>query len=411
MARPAEWGLATLYIMSVVVLALLSVTLGQGKVAPWPLENLGLMGAFFSILSLLLVMALRARLTKYYLVCSFILMTVALLGFFILEDKCVSTAPMYANQPDFRYLTGWSTTKRGDEIIQRFKALNNPNPDLGNGAAKLPDIYNGFRTISRLYTLAYVLMLSGFVLTVGGLMFAKQAAPPIPPPIIVPMDTSRPSHTGQDPVAVRTNAAPTPAARTDRQVFISYAWGGESEETADKLVQAFKERGVTIVRDKSHLRFRGRLKAFMKSIGRGKCVILVISDKYLKSPNCLFELIQVGKNEDFTERIFPVVLDDALIYKPEERIDYVRYWEQAIEVLEARMREQSPANMQGFREDIDLYTKIRASLPRLIDKIRDMNTLTSDIHRESNFKELVEAVMAKLAANEDEKTNEKGDAA
>jgi hypothetical protein len=52
--------------------------------------------------------------------------------------------------------------------------------------------------------------------------------------------------------------------------------------------------------------------------------------------------------------------------------------------------------MDGFREDIDLYAEIRALLPRLMDVLRDMNTLTPDLHRQSDFSEIYDAVMAKL---------------
>jgi small GTP-binding protein len=180
-------------------------------------------------------------------------------------------------------------------------------------------------------------------------------------------------------------------------VFISYAWGGESEVIANQLDLAFQDRGVIMVRDKPDLGFKGSIKTFMESIGRGQCVILVISDKYLKSANCLFELLQTAKQGDFTERIFPIVLEDARIYSPLDRISYVQYWEKQLAELDAAMDTVSPANMQGFREDIDLYTEIRALLPRLADILKDMNTLTPEIHRGSNFEQLYEAVMAKLA--------------
>src|SRR2546423_1772109 len=329
----------TLYIVFVCVLALLSITLVQEKVIPWPLENLGLMGAFFSILSLQLALALRARLTKYYLACSFILMIVGLLGFFILEVKYVNTAKEAVNQPNFHYITGWSTTKEGDDIIRYFKDRDRQNPDLGNGPENLPDIYNGFWTICWLYRLVYVLMLSGFVLAVGG----------IPEPI----DTDISVPTSQEPIAVDAPTAPTPVKEADKEVFISYAWGGESEDVANELEQAFKDRGVTIVRDKRDLGFKGRIKEFMESIGRGKCVILVISDKYLKSANCMFELIQVSRHGNFAERIFPVLLADARIYDPLDRISYVEYWERRRDDLDAAMKRVSAANLHGFREDID----------------------------------------------------------
>lgn len=399
MARPIEWALTTLYIVSVCVLAVLSVTLIQEKVIPWPLENLGLTGAFFSILSLLLVLSFRVRLPKRYRAFSLILLAVALLGFSFLEDQYVKTSQKYANRLNFRYIIGWSTTKEGDEIIQYYTERRSPSPDLSKGVDYLPVIYNGFWTICWLYRLTYVLMLSSFVLAVGGLIFIKQETVPngSEPSVPESADGDTSGIDARQPIDAATSTTLIAPEETDKEIFISYAWGGESEAIADELERAFKERGVTIVRDIRDLGFKGRIKEFMEGIGRGKCVILVISDKYLKSANCMFELIQIARDGNFAARIFPVVLADALIYKPEDRLQYVQYWEHQFVNLDAGMRTVSAANMHGFREDIDLYAKIRALLPRLTDILRDMNTLTSDIHRESNFKELVNAVIAKLA--------------
>ncbi len=124
------------------------------------------------------------------------------------------------------------------------------------------------------------------------------------------------------------------------------------------------------MRDKRDLGFKGRIKEFMETIGRGKAVILVISEKYLKSKNCMFELLQVAKLGDFTERIFPVVLESAGIYNPIERLRYVQYWEQQQKELDEAIKTVSAANLQGFREDIDLYAEIRATLPSLTAILR-----------------------------------------
>ncbi|NIM15297.1 MAG: TIR domain-containing protein [Candidatus Aminicenantes bacterium] len=181
-----------------------------------------------------------------------------------------------------------------------------------------------------------------------------------------------------------------------KEIYISYAWGGESEEIANRLDEAFREKGIPIIRDKLDLGFKGRINEFMERIGRGKCVIVVISNKYLESRNCMFELMQIAKSGDFYGRIFPVVLDDAKIYDPEERIKYVQYWEKKKKALDDEMKSVSSEYLDGFREDIDLYADIRKYLPRLTDILRDMNTLTVEIHSQTGFEELVKAAAAKL---------------
>ncbi len=182
----------------------------------------------------------------------------------------------------------------------------------------------------------------------------------------------------------------------NKQVFISYAWGGESEKIVDQLDEAFQAKGVTILRDTREVGYKDRIKQFMEQMGQGQCVIAVISKQYLESKNCMFELVQISKHGQFYDRIFPIILKDANIYDPVDRIQYVQHWEAKAKKLDEAMRTVSAANMQGFREDIDLYTDIRATIAELTDILRDMNALTPDLHRESDFEELYNAVMAKL---------------
>ncbi|MEL6439280.1 MAG: COR domain-containing protein [Cyanobacteria bacterium J06621_8] len=199
----------------------------------------------------------------------------------------------------------------------------------------------------------------------------------------------------QDSYSERTRKpAPKPVIK---EVFISYSWATESKEITDRLDVAFQAKGIEIIRDTKELGFKDRIKAFMERIGRGKCVIVMISKAYLESENCMFELLQISKNGQFSDRIFPIVLPDAKIFKSKDRIKYIQHWEQEIKELDAAMNSVGNANLQGFREDIDLYTEIRNIFSELINVIRDMNVLTTSIHLESEFSTMIEAVTAKLA--------------
>ncbi|MFW9259029.1 COR domain-containing protein [Nostoc sp. CALU 546] len=186
------------------------------------------------------------------------------------------------------------------------------------------------------------------------------------------------------------------AIEFEKEIFISYAWGGESEQFVNKLDETFQAKGIKIIRDKRDLGYKGLIKSFMERIGRGKCAIAVISDKYLKSPNCMFELVQIAKNGEFYNRIFPIVLADAQIYKPVARLKYIKHWEDEIKELDEAMKGVSAANLQGFREEIDQYTEIRNTIAELTNLLKDMNTLTPDIHSKSDFEELLNAIAHRL---------------
>ena len=182
----------------------------------------------------------------------------------------------------------------------------------------------------------------------------------------------------------------------EKAVFVSYAWGGEREQIVNEIDEALQQRGIRIIRDKRDLGYKGSISEFMGRIGRGNCVIVVISDKYLRSPNCMFELVEIAEGKGFHDRIFPIVLADANIYDPLKRIEYVRYWEIKRAELAEAMKTLDPANLQGIREDMDLYDRIRDQISGLTSILKDMNTLTPDMHRDTNFNEVYDGILKRM---------------
>lgn len=183
---------------------------------------------------------------------------------------------------------------------------------------------------------------------------------------------------------------------SDKQVYISYAWGGESERIANELDADLQANGITIIRDKRDLGFKGMIRDFMQQIGQGHAVVVIISDKYLKSPNCMYELVEIAKNKDIYNRIFPIVLGDADIYNPVNRIKYIKHWEDKLKELDEAMRSVSSANLQGMRDEIDSYDEIRDNISNLTFMLKDMNTLTPEMHEGSDFAVLISSLKQRL---------------
>lgn len=176
------------------------------------------------------------------------------------------------------------------------------------------------------------------------------------------------------------------------KIYVSYAWGGESEDLVNNIDQALQGRGITIIRDKRDLSYKGSIKEFMEQIGKGLCIIVVVSGKYLRSPNCMFELVEIAENKQFRDRIFPIVLSDADIYDPIKRLDYVKYWEDKRQELADKIKTVDPTNLQGIRDDIDNYHRFRAEVSGLTSILKDMNTLTPEMHQDTNFTALYESI-------------------
>jgi hypothetical protein len=137
----------------------------------------------------------------------------------------------------------------------------------------------------------------------------------------------------------------------------------------------------------------------MEALGQAACVIIVVSDKYLRSANCMFELVEIADNKQFYDRVFPILLSDADIFDPLKRIEYVKYWETKRAELAEAIKTLDPANLQGIRDDMDLYDRIRDKISSLTSILKDMNTLTPEMHRESNFGVLYDAIEKRLKSS------------
>jgi predicted AAA+ superfamily ATPase len=183
----------------------------------------------------------------------------------------------------------------------------------------------------------------------------------------------------------------------NQQVYISYNWQEDSNEMANQLVQAFAAKGIEIIRDKTHTSYKDSIKNFMRQIGRGKCVVAVISDRYLKSENCMFELVEIARNGDFYQRIFPIILPDARIYNDFERIDYLKYWEDEKAKLQAKYKQIDLAKTNSIMATLNLYNEIRSNIDNLTNILKDMNNLDINLHGQSEFAAVIKAVETKLA--------------
>ena len=181
------------------------------------------------------------------------------------------------------------------------------------------------------------------------------------------------------------------------EIFVSYGWGGESEVIVNSICESLVEKGHKIIRDKIELGYKGNIRQFMQTIGRGKYIVVVISDKYLKSENCMFEMLEIKQNGDVYNNIFPIVISDAKIYDEIDRIDYLNYWDDKIQQLQDKMQTiKNPVGTGQVIEKINQFSDIRRIIDEITNMLRNMNTLTPAMHNETNFDALIKAMESKM---------------
>ena len=193
--------------------------------------------------------------------------------------------------------------------------------------------------------------------------------------------------------------SPVPAPREEPvqpEVFVSYKWGGDSEALVDEIQQRLSERGVLITRDKNEVTYRDSIQQFMQRIGTGKCIVVILSKAYLESRNCMYELTQIAGHPEFARRVYPIVMEDAGVFDPRTQLRYIKYWGNKRAELDGEMKEVGQEHLEGIREELDLYEDIRNTISRIMKVLGDMNTLTPETHRGTDFEQLYTQLAAAL---------------
>lgn len=159
--------------------------------------------------------------------------------------------------------------------------------------------------------------------------------------------------------------------KTDRTIFLSYNWHDtEIANRIDKHLSGIS--GIIVKRDVRDIGSWKSIQEFMKSIRRQDYAVLIVSDLYLKSKNCMFEVTEVMKEQEYADRVFPAVVERG-IYDPLTRAGYIQYWQQECSKLEAAIKGLDPANAAELTVDLKHYRSIASSIGEFLSMVADRN--------------------------------------
>lgn len=181
-------------------------------------------------------------------------------------------------------------------------------------------------------------------------------------------------------------------------VFFSYAWGNERETVVDALYESLeKDSGFELIRDKVNLGYKGLISEFMQGIGKGNFVVIAISDKYLRSEYCMFELYELFRNSNLEnsqllKKIYPIRVEAIDLNDPAVLRGYLTYWRD----LEAEWK----SLVNEFDADQNKYRRIRAirtSISELLPFLNDINSMSTDLLASEEFAIIKAAIRERVA--------------
>lgn len=134
----------------------------------------------------------------------------------------------------------------------------------------------------------------------------------------------------------------------DVNIFLSYC--NFDNDLADIIYDKLNDYSfIHISRYTMNVPYKGSFSEFMNTLRKHDKVIMIISDKYLKSRACMYEVGQLLNSIDLQKKILFVICSnddkkyyktkteeniEAQIYDPHKRNQYIIYWEDQCNLLE-----------------------------------------------------------------------------
>jgi len=172
-------------------------------------------------------------------------------------------------------------------------------------------------------------------------------------------------------------------------LYISYSWSASNE--IDTLCQDLYKANIIFNRDIYNCEYRDNIKHFEEEIGNGAKVLAYINDEYLKSINCMYELALVFMHGNVEKRLYPIVINinnrDASFHK-----ELHDYWNSQYQKKKTILNElPSGASLQAIKE-LGYCDHIIRELPKIVNYISEVNTLTVEQLSANHFKKLFEDI-------------------
>lgn len=186
------------------------------------------------------------------------------------------------------------------------------------------------------------------------------------------------------------------------KVYISYKH--EIDDSAIRsIVAGLTNNGIEYSIDKNDLLYRGSISEYEREIGDSQRVIMVITQGYLESIHCMYEMANIVENGKLSSRVYPLVKIQERDNNGLQKLKH--FWETR------RNEELSRINRPGLDacviDDLKKIDMVLANLDRFWIYIKDTNTSDFDELVADDAKSLVQCIKKDFADSrvDDCKTN------
>lgn len=172
------------------------------------------------------------------------------------------------------------------------------------------------------------------------------------------------------------------------QIYISY----RQKEPAKSIVRnwlcpSLKQADIDYCIDEEDCGFGHNIEQFEREIGDADNVLVMLSELYFYSPNCMYELALIVKNRKHKRPPVLVSLDDFSRTNTQYKTIYL-HWEKQLEQIRQNMRGDRNRDLP-FMSDYEKVLLILENYGEAWKWICDINTLPFEDLSKNNFRILI----------------------
>ncbi|QJB29897.1 TIR domain-containing protein [Chitinophaga oryzae] len=175
-----------------------------------------------------------------------------------------------------------------------------------------------------------------------------------------------------------------------KSIFISYNWAHKT--TVQKLFSFLTDSGFSVKMDDHSLSYKDHISSFMESIRDSNFAVLIISDEYLRSANCMTEVLHILKDRDCQKKILPIRHENAKFFKTSDRLAYVSYWNSQVKDIEEQLKSIEATSAIDEIKKLKIAKNISQEINSFLSTLSDMITNTIEEQEEVSYKGIIDYI-------------------
>lgn len=190
-----------------------------------------------------------------------------------------------------------------------------------------------------------------------------------------------------------------------RRIFLSYCQkDSDIADLIEEKLTPYIQHDYGISRDVRDVAYKESFRKFMESIQEHEYVIMILSDRYMKSLNCMFEMLEVFKDSNYGKKLLFFVLSEedgkyyktpnagniaVDIYTTEGQTKYILYWQEELHKVDMQIQQiGEPMYAMMQINNKSRIVKIQLELQEFFEYIADVRGLALEEHINSEFREI-----------------------